>query len=148
MPPGTVGKLVRCCYGTRDAGMLWEEAYAKVLVDAGFIRGRASPCCFFHPVHGLAVVCHGDDFTALGSDEALTWYENILANAFEIGDKHRMGDDPKDDKQVRILNRVLTLTSSELVYEADPRHLERLARPLGLTYCGKSSSPGSNGTFD
>ena len=26
LPPGSVGRPVRCCYGTRDAGMLWEEA--------------------------------------------------------------------------------------------------------------------------
>ena len=30
LPPGTVGKLVRCAYGTRDAGALWEEHYANV----------------------------------------------------------------------------------------------------------------------
>ena len=43
MPPGTVGKLVRCCYGTRDAGSLWEETYASVLTSLGFRRGRAPP---------------------------------------------------------------------------------------------------------
>ena len=49
LPQGTMGKLIRCAYGTRDAGALWEETYAHVLMDAGFIRGNASPCCFWHP---------------------------------------------------------------------------------------------------
>ena len=44
LPPGTMGKLVRCCYGTRDAGMLWEDTYADVLVQAGVTRGIACPC--------------------------------------------------------------------------------------------------------
>ena len=43
-----VGKLVRCMYGTRDAGAIWEHCYSKCLVDLGFTQGAASPCCFIH----------------------------------------------------------------------------------------------------
>ena len=71
LPPGTVGKLQRCAYGTRDAGALWEEHYASVLTNLGFVRGKASPTCFFHPTKLISVVVHGDDFVALGTDEAL-----------------------------------------------------------------------------
>lgn len=66
IPPGTIGKLKRCCYGTRDAGMLWEEAYSKKLAAAGSTRGRASPCCVFAKSRRLAAVCHGDDFGCPG----------------------------------------------------------------------------------
>ena len=40
LPPGIYGKLKRCCYGTRDAGALWEECCARALVDLGFTRGK------------------------------------------------------------------------------------------------------------
>ena len=64
-----VGKLVRCMYGTRDAGAIWESCYTKCLVDLGFVQGAASPCCFTHPEWKVSVVVHGDDFTALGSPD-------------------------------------------------------------------------------
>ena len=39
IPKGTVGRLVRCCYGTRDASLLGEYAYAVSLHAMGFRRG-------------------------------------------------------------------------------------------------------------
>ena len=39
-----VAHLKRCVYGTRDAGMLWEETYSQALIDQGFGSGIASPC--------------------------------------------------------------------------------------------------------
>ena len=59
LPPGTVGNLVRCAYGTRDAGALWEEDYAKILVDMGFQRGRSSPTVFHHRQRDITVVYTG-----------------------------------------------------------------------------------------
>ena len=48
-PKGKIARLKRCVYGTRDAGLLWEETYASCLDAMGFVRGTANPCCFFHP---------------------------------------------------------------------------------------------------
>ena len=31
LPPNTVARQVRCVYGTRDAGKLWEDTYMQVL---------------------------------------------------------------------------------------------------------------------
>ena len=59
MAPGTLEKIVRCACGTGDAGALWEETYAAGLLDAGFVKGKASP---WHPITRISVVCHGDDF--------------------------------------------------------------------------------------
>ena len=52
-----------------------------------------------------------------------------------------LGDDPNCGKQVRSLTRILTLTHTGLVYEADPRHLKLIARSLGLTNCGNCLRP-------
>ena len=66
LPPNTYGRLKKCCYGTRDAGALWEECYAGVLMDVGFVRGRSCPTLFHHPQRRISIVVHGDDFVALG----------------------------------------------------------------------------------
>ena len=62
-------------HGTRDAGALWEAAYTKVLIDIGFKQGAASSCCFEHEAWDIVLVVHGDDFTAMGTDESLDRYE-------------------------------------------------------------------------
>ena len=36
LPPHMFGLQVRCVYGTRDAGSVWEETYRQALVAAGF----------------------------------------------------------------------------------------------------------------
>ena len=82
--PDVVAKQVRCVCGTRDAGRLWEDTYTRVLNHAGFITGVSNPCVFFHPGKNISVVVHGDDFTALGSEDALNWYEEMLTKSFEI----------------------------------------------------------------
>ena len=46
LPPNTVAKQVRCVYGTRDAGKLWEDTYTMVLEAMGFRTGVTNPCIF------------------------------------------------------------------------------------------------------
>ena len=41
---GKCGKLLKAMYGTRDAGMIWEDCDAQALLDLGFRKGIASPC--------------------------------------------------------------------------------------------------------
>ena len=68
---GTVGRLKRCIYGTRDAGAIWESTFTQVLLDLGFTQGTASPCIFRHAKWDVVLAVPGDDFTALGSDKGL-----------------------------------------------------------------------------
>ena len=75
LPSNLVARHVKCVYGSRDAGALWEDDYRCCLEDMGFKSGAASPCCFFNAEKDLSCVDHGDDFTCLGSDAALNWYE-------------------------------------------------------------------------
>ena len=49
LPSHFVAKLVRCVYGTRDAGAIWEDCYRGALEEIGVQSGVASPCCFYHP---------------------------------------------------------------------------------------------------
>ena len=42
LPPNSVAQQIRCVYGTRDAGKLWEDCYTQVLESAGFTSGATS----------------------------------------------------------------------------------------------------------
>ena len=108
----------------------------------GFISGVASPCCFVHKTNGLSVVVHGDDFTILGTDPQLDWFQNELAKNFEIKIRARLGEGCPGDNEVTILNRVVKITPTGLTYEANPRHAELLAQSLGLSSSNSVATPG------
>ena len=131
-PKGKIAHLLRCVYGTRDAGMLWEDTYSSCLESLGFVRGLANPCCFRHSTKDLAVVVHGDDFTSLGPRADLTWFETELAKSFEVKLRGRVGEPADCLKEMRILNRVIRLTPQGLLYESDPRHAELLVRCMDV----------------
>jgi hypothetical protein len=147
LPRNMLGKLVRCMYGTRDAGAIWEQCYVDCLVGMGFEQGLGSPCCFYHSGWKVSVVVHGDDFTALGTDDALDRYETGLKKSFECKIRGRLGMDAKDDKEIRLLNRIIRITDQGLLYEADPRHAELLAKSMNLEQCRQAATPGVKKPF-
>ena len=142
MPDHLVAHLKRCVYGTRDAGAIWEECYAGALVEMGFTRGVASPCCFYSSDRNLRVVVHGDDFTCLGPRAEIVKYEDELASRFEIKRRGHIGECDGCVKEIRILNRILRLTDAGLRYEADPRHAEMLIRALDMGSASSVMTPG------
>ena len=84
-----MGKLEKAMYGTRDAAVNLEEAYASVFERNGFKRGKANPCTFRCDKQKLSVLVHGDDFLAAGpSKKKLMWLKNVMSTAFES--KHQM----------------------------------------------------------
>ena len=86
---------------------------------------------------------HGDDSTSLGLDEGLDKLEEGLKTKFEIKVRGRMGEH-HELKEMRILNRVVTLTESGLTYEADPRHAELLVRNMAVS--NSVGTPGVKGS--
>ncbi len=54
------------------------------------------------------MVIHGDDFTLLGYEESLDWFIEMVKK--KVGYKHRgrLGPEDKDDKAIRILNRLVS----------------------------------------
>ena len=137
-----VAKQVRCVYGTRDAGSIWEDCYRDALEDLGFTSGAASPCVFFNKDRNITIVVHGDDFNALGVAAELDWYETELAKHFEIKIRGRMGPGG-DCTEIKILNRILRLTPEGLTYEADPRHVDLLASSMNLDASKGVGTPGA-----
>ena len=68
-----VAMLNYSLYGTRAAAGNWEREYSSKLVSWGFVKGRASPCHFWHPERSIECSVHGDDFTAVAEGSHLTW---------------------------------------------------------------------------
>ena len=85
---------------------------------------------------------HGDDFTCLGLDADINWYEAELAKHFELKIRGRIGEGCDGPNQIRILNRIVTLTENGLTYEADPRHVDLLSASLGLGSSAAVATPG------
>ena len=102
------------------------------LRDAGFVQGIASACVFHHPDRGIAVSVHGDDFTATGPKPQLEWFEATLRHHYELTVGGRLGPGVSDDKEARVLNRIVRWTDKGIEYEADPRQVERLLEELEL----------------
>ena len=136
-----VGKQTRCVYGTRDAGMLWEETYRIALENIGFKTGLANPCLFNHAEFNIQVVVHGDDFTFLGTDDRLDWITDELKKVFEIKVRGRLGVGCPDS-EIKILNRIVRIDERGLRYEADPRHCDLLIPSLGLQKGASVKTPG------
>ena len=107
-----------------------------------FQSGVASPCCFVHKARGLSIVVHGDDFTALGTDPELDWYEKELAKHFELKIRGRLGEGCPGENELRILNRIVRITPTGLTYEADPRHVDLLAESMSMTSANAVGTPG------
>ena len=102
-----VGVLNLSLYGTRDAAMNWSKTYSDYLVEIGFVKGRASPCNFFHPRRNISVTVHGDDFTSTGTEPELRWLDGRFKAKFEVKADF-LGPGANHVQELRVLNRVLT----------------------------------------
>jgi hypothetical protein len=86
---------------------------------------------------------HGDDFTFEGPPEALDEVVKSLEKVWLIKVRALLGPDPTDDKEVSILNRIIRWKEDCLLYEADPRHVEKLLKEAGLEDCNALGTPGT-----
>ena len=62
---------------------------------------------FKHKTRRLWLTVHWGDFTLLGSDEDLDWFEKDIKAKFEVEVRGRLGPGADDLTSVRILNRVV-----------------------------------------
>ena len=92
LSPDLVARQVRCVYGTRDAGKVWEDTCTQEMEHAGFMTGTANPCACYHQIRDITIVVYGNGFTALETDNDLDWYENRLKDNFDIQLRGRLGE--------------------------------------------------------
>ncbi len=129
---GMVGQLNLSLYGTRDAAMNWTKTFTDHLVSIGFERGTACPCNFHHRGRDIALTVHGDDFTSTGREVELRWLDGQLRTKYDVK-THLMGPEDRHEKQLRILNRIISWTDSGIEFEADQRHAELIVAAMSVT---------------
>ena len=139
---GFVAKLNLSLYGTRDAAKNWAQTHTAFLNQIGFETGKGSTCNFHHQKKQIAMTVHGDDFTACGSDQDLTWLSAKFKEKFEVK-VQILGPGSEHEQEVRILNRIVRWTESGIAYEPDQRHAEMVVRDLGLEQAKAVATPGT-----
>ena len=130
---GLCGKLLVHLYGTRRAADGWHNECSDTLENMGFTRGQSSACVFWHKERHLMSSVHGDDFTTSGPKKSLDWFKQKLEEQYELKEAARLGPAKSDDREGRVLNRIVRWTDEGISYEADPRQAEKLIDELGLT---------------
>ena len=128
-------------YGTRDAALNWAMESGSALKEAGYKQGIANPCLFRHEEKDVTIMVHGDDFVAVGKEEDLQDTEKTLNQRYKLK-VETLGNEEKDLKEMRVLNKVIRITSAGLELEADPRHAELVVKALGLEGASISKTPG------
>ena len=145
MEPGDenrCGRLKMSMYGTRDAALNWSLEYAATLHAAGYVQGKANPCLFHNEALGVSIMVHGDDFVAVGPQEHLEETRRTLESKYKLKTQV-LGCEEGEEKEVRILNKVVRMSDSGVELEADPRHVELVIRELGLEGAKASPVPGA-----
>ena len=104
-------------------------------------KGKAIPCCF-KPSEGVSCVAHGVDFTFEGTAEALEGVKIVLEKHWVIKVGVLLGPGDGDDKEVSVLKRVVRSTKDALLYETDPRHVEKLLVDMDMSDCKPMPVPG------
>ena len=137
---GMIGQLQLSLYGTRDAAQNWAAEYTSLLVGLGFRAGKASPCNFVHDKRGLALTVHGDDFTIIGDEVQLQWLGERMKERYELK-MDVLRPEAHQEKEVRILNRIIRWTKNCIEYEPDQRHAEKVVRDLGLEKAREVTTP-------
>lgn len=136
-----VGKLLQSLYGTRDAAANWQEEVAKAMKKMGFTQGIYNPCTYHHKTKKIKTLVHGDDFVSTGPRSQLIWMEAELKKQFEIKTT-RVSQHEEDQKEMRVLNRLIRVTDQGWEYEGDQRHADIVIEALSLKEAKGVSRPG------
>ena len=128
-------------YGTRSAAAAWQERVTETLVGMGYRKGKANPCVFYHKKRNLRTLIHGDDFFSSGPRAELQWLDDKLKDSFELK-SNRISLEPGEEREMRMLNRIVRMTEFGIEYEADPRHAELVVQLLGLEGANGVTRPG------
>ena len=78
------------------------------------------------------MVVNWDGFAILGDEQDLDWLRRSISDRYEVKFRGFAGRGEKDDKSIRILNRIAEWREDSIRYEADQRHAELIVKHLGL----------------
>ena len=82
----------------------------------------------------MKVAVHGDDFAVLGPWRHVQWLRQILESVWEITLRGSMGPSLGRNStcEVRLLGRIIMLTTNGYVWEAGPKHAETVIKRAGV----------------
>ena len=87
------------------------------------------------------MLVHGDDFLALGDQEALDELDSTLRSAYKLKRLGMLGDEDGDDRAAHFLNRLTRIGMHEGQSAVDRRHVELLVRHLGMVNAKGAETP-------
>jgi len=139
LKPGQEGKvcrLIKCLYGTRQAGFEWYETLCEFFVEIRFTRSAVDHAVFFrHEGEFLSVVSVSTDDMAISGNtiESINWVKGEFKKRFGISDlgeiKWLLGLEVKYNKAAR------TLSISQSAY------VDKLVERFGLDDANTISTP-------
>ncbi|CAK0886283.1 unnamed protein product [Prorocentrum cordatum] len=130
------GLLKKSMYGTQDASAIWQRDYTAVMEADGHKPGKTNPALFYNMNNDSRSLVHGDDFCALGDEEALDELEKTLRSKCDLKVTGSLQLGARSDQEVVFLSRILRVAGSpgdeRFEVEADPRHAEMIVAEMGL----------------
>ena len=124
-----VALLEKSLYGTRDAALNFQKECRKYLESIGFRVGRYNASTYYHAKRQLRMMLHGDDFATVGEPKEIKWLQGKLEDRFEV---KTTVIGREEEREGRVLNRVIRYTDRGWEYEADQRHAEHIIKALNL----------------
>ena len=100
-------KLHKSLYGTTDAALNWAQAYSEILEKMSFVKGKSSPCSFYHAEWGIRTVVHADDFLSDGPSDSLKAMDTEMKKSFALKTEI-LGGDSCDVQSLKVLNRQIS----------------------------------------
>ena len=145
MKNDVVGELVMAMPGTRDAANLWQEEVARWATggELEFKRSGWNPCIYWSRKLNVKMLLHGDDFMMVCGRESAEVMRKALMERFTVTVKV-CGHGENEEREVRILNRVVRAVKGGWEYEADQRHAEMIVEELGLREAKGVGAPGED----
>ena len=89
IPDDVVYRIEKYIYGLPDSGRAYYQAYAKLLVDSGYVKSKSDPCLFLKfsssSEDRIYIWVHVDDtFVAATTTDLLDEFETVVKSQFKI----------------------------------------------------------------
>ena len=93
--------------------------------------------------HNKECGLHGDDFITVGNRKNVGWFKNKLEGRFEIKTKI-IEQGEGEDREARVLNRIIRVIPECWEYEPDQRHADILIQAMNLSGAKGVKAPGED----
>ena len=125
-----VGHLIMCLHLTRDAAANFQEEVRSFMNKAD--QSKCSPSVYHNKECGLITLVHGDDFITVGI--ARTSGGSRTSSRADSRSRQRfIGQGEGEDREERVLNQIIRVTTEGWEYEPHQRHADILIQATNLS---------------